>query len=105
VLIAAALKHATGHPLAALDRPWAFALSGGAAVFLAGEALFRRTLALGGDRERALAAVVALLTIPIGTALAAAGQVVALLAVFVVMLVVADGTRERAPGRVLQTPH
>ncbi|MEA2281578.1 MAG: hypothetical protein QOK21_2185 [Solirubrobacteraceae bacterium] len=87
VLIAAALKHATGHPLAALDRPWAFALGGGAAVFLAGEALFRRTLALGGDRERALAAVVALLTIPIGTALAAAGQVVALLAVFVVMLV------------------
>jgi low temperature requirement protein LtrA len=89
VLIAAALKHATGHPFDALDRPWALALGGGAAVFLAGEALFRRTLAIGGDRQRALAAVVALLTIPIGTALASAGQVVALLAVFVAMLVAA----------------
>jgi low temperature requirement protein LtrA len=89
VLIAAALKHATGHPFDALDRPWALALGGGAAVFLGGEALLRRTLAIGGDRERALAAVVALLTIPIGTALASAGQVVALLAIFVAMLVAA----------------
>jgi low temperature requirement protein LtrA len=95
VLIAAALKHATGHPFDALDRPWALALGGGAAVFLAGEALFRRTLRIGGDRERALAAVVALLTIPIGTGIASAGQVVALLAVFVAMLVAA--ARVRSP--------
>jgi low temperature requirement protein LtrA len=86
VLIASALKHATGHPFAALDRTWALALGGGAAVFLAGEAAFRRTLRLGGVRGRALAAPLALVTIPAGTAIAASAQMLALVALLVAML-------------------
>jgi low temperature requirement protein LtrA len=86
VLVAAALKHATGHPFEPLDGTWALALGGGAAVFLAGEALFRRALALGADGIRAVVALLCLATIPVGTEVAAEAQIVALVVLLGAML-------------------
>jgi low temperature requirement protein LtrA len=95
VLVAAGLKHVTGRPFDPLDTPWALALGAGSAVFLLGEAAFRRALRLGEVSPRAVAAVVALATIPIGTQVAAAAQVLALVALFTVMLTAARRTRPR----------
>jgi hypothetical protein len=47
------------------------------------------TLRLGAARERSLAGLVAIATIPLGTLLAASAQVVALIALLVAMLVAA----------------
>jgi low temperature requirement protein LtrA len=95
VVIAAGLKHVTGRPFEPLDTPWALALGGGSAVFLLGEAAFRRALRLGGDAPRAIAALAALATIPLGTQVTAAAQVLALVAVFIAMLAGARRTRPR----------
>lgn len=96
IAIAFALKTVTGHAFATLPQAQAFALGAGACVFLLGEALFRRTLALAGQRGRAVIALLALTTIPIGSELGAALQVIALVALFVVMLVADE--RGRAAG-------
>jgi low temperature requirement protein LtrA len=66
IVLAAGLKHAIGHPFDRLDAAHALLLAGGAAVFLAGDVGFRRTLRLGPGRLRAAAAVLALATIPVG---------------------------------------
>jgi low temperature requirement protein LtrA len=86
IAIAAALKQSIGHPFADLTVAEALMLGGGAAAFLVGEALYRRTLGIGGGRVRVIAAVAALATIPLGTAVAVTAQLAALVAVFVVML-------------------
>jgi low temperature requirement protein LtrA len=96
VLIAAGLKHVTGKPFDPLDTPWALMLGGGTAVFLLGEAWFRRALRLGATTPRVLCALAALTTIPLGTQVAAAAQVFALVAVFSAMLV-ATARRRRRP--------
>ena len=87
IAIATGLKTATGHGLDALPEALAMALGGGAAAFLIGEALFRRTLAIGAVGSRAFAAAVALATIPIGVHVEATAQLAVLVGVFVVMLV------------------
>ena len=66
IVLAAGLKHAVGHAFDPLDLAHALLLSGGVAVFLAGDIGFRRTLRLGPSRLRAVAAVLALATIPLG---------------------------------------
>jgi low temperature requirement protein LtrA len=66
IVLAAGLKHAIGHPFDRLDAAHALLLAGGAAIFLAGDVGFRRTLRLGPGRLRAAAAVLALATIPVG---------------------------------------
>jgi low temperature requirement protein LtrA len=78
--IAFALKKATGHAFHELDLAPALGLGGGVAVFLVGDVGFRRTLGLGSGRLRAAAAVLALATIPIGTALDAFAQIAVLVA-------------------------
>src|SRR4051794_12229591 len=60
VLIAAGLKHVTGRPFEPLETPWALMLGGGSAVFLLGEAWFRRALRLGATPPRGLCALAAL---------------------------------------------
>jgi low temperature requirement protein LtrA len=95
IAMAATLKRASGHPFDDLSAAEALMLGGGAAAFLLGEALFRRTLALGRSRGRAIAAVAAAATIPLGTALAAVAQLAALVAVFVAMLL---AETRRAPA-------
>jgi low temperature requirement protein LtrA len=87
IAMAATLKEASGHPFDQLTTAEGLMLGGGAAAFLVGEALFRRTLEIGRWRGRAIAALAAMATIPLGTAVAVTAQLAALVAVFVSMLV------------------
>ena len=96
VAIAFALKSTTGHAFSALALAQAVALGGGVALFLLGEALFRHTLELGGERGRGLCAMLALSTIPVGRA-AAALQLAALVGLFVAMLANVD---RQSPARL-----
>jgi len=95
IAIAFALKTVTGHAFSSLPQAQAIALGAGVCVFLLGEAMFRRTLAIAGQRERTVVGLLALATIPIGSELAAALQVVAIVVLFVAMLVAAE--RRTAP--------
>jgi low temperature requirement protein LtrA len=81
VTLAAGLKDAIGHASDPLDLAHALLLSGGAALFLAGDVLFRRTLAIGRGHLRATAAALALATIPLGLTVSALAQLAALLVV------------------------
>jgi low temperature requirement protein LtrA len=83
---AAAMEHAIGHPYDELAFALALALGGGTAIFLVGHALFRRILHLPWRPWRALAAVLALATIPLGTEVSALAQLAALAAALVVCL-------------------
>jgi low temperature requirement protein LtrA len=93
IAIAAALKQSIGNPFDDLTTAAAVMLGGGAAAFLIGEALFRRTLEIGSAGDRTLAALAALATIPLGAGVALVVQVAALVAVFVLMLVAEGGRR------------
>jgi low temperature requirement protein LtrA len=93
IAIAAAEKTVVAHPLDALDVAPAVALGGGVAVFLAGDALFRRSLAIGPGGRRAGAAVVALVTIPLALAVAVL-QLVALVAVLAALFAVEAPRRQ-----------
>jgi low temperature requirement protein LtrA len=81
IVLAAGLKDAIGHAYDPLDLAHALMLSGGAALFLAGNVLFRRTLRIGPGRLRAAAAALALATIPLGLAVSALAQLAVLVAV------------------------
>jgi low temperature requirement protein LtrA len=96
VCVAVGLKKATGHAYDTLDGGPALVLAGGAALFLAGDVWFRGTLRLGAPAGRAVAALVALATIPLGTEIAALAQVGAL------ALVVAAGATA-VPRRAHET--
>jgi low temperature requirement protein LtrA len=101
VCVAVGLKKATGHAYDPLESGPALVLAGGAAVFLAGDVWFRRVLAIGTGPARAIGALLAVATIPIGTEVAAIAQV-GVLAVVVAMaatpgaLVSIRGRRARA---------
>ncbi|HEY3191712.1 MAG TPA: low temperature requirement protein A [Solirubrobacterales bacterium] len=83
---AAALERAIGHAFDPLDFARALALGGGTAVFLVGHAFFRRILDLPLRPWRALAAVLALATIPLGTEFSALAQIGALAGSFGICL-------------------
>jgi low temperature requirement protein LtrA len=74
IALAAGLKDAIGHAFDPLDLAHAWLLAGGVAVFLAGDILFRRTLGIGPARHRAIAAALALATVPVGLAASAVFQ-------------------------------
>jgi low temperature requirement protein LtrA len=76
--LSSALERAIGHPSGSLVVGRAVELGGGAALFLIGDAMFRRTLRIGTARWRLAAAALALATIPLGTAGSALLQLVAL---------------------------
>jgi low temperature requirement protein LtrA len=80
VCVAVGLKKATGHAYDELEAGQALVLAGGVALFLAGDVWFRRVLRIGVgvDAARAVGALVALATIPLGTEVAAVAQVAAL---------------------------
>ena len=94
IAIAASLKSASGQPFEELSAAEALMLGGGGGAFLLGEALFRRTLGIGRWRGRTIAAVAALATVPLGTAVAASAQLAALVVVFLVLLL----GKSRRPG-------
>ncbi|MBL1083825.1 low temperature requirement protein A [Streptomyces actinomycinicus] len=105
VYLAAGVKKTLGHLGDHPHRGPALALAGGVALFLAGDAVFRRTLGLRPVRFRAAAAPVALLTALPGTLLPAYAELLALVALLTVMLAVEarwcttpSPARERAGG-------
>jgi low temperature requirement protein LtrA len=86
IVLAAGLKDVVGHAFDPLDLAHALMLSGGVAIFLAGDVLFRRTLQIGPGYLRALAAALALATTPLGPAVSGLAQLVALLLVLAASL-------------------
>ncbi|HMJ32387.1 MAG TPA: low temperature requirement protein A [Baekduia sp.] len=93
ICLAVGLKKATGHAYDPLGTGPALTLAGGAALFLLGDVWFRAVLHIRRSAPRALGALVALATIPLGTEVAAVAQVAALVAV------VAVAAMAGAPGR------
>ncbi len=89
--IAAAEKKVVAHPFESLATAQAVTLGAAAALFMLGDVLFRRTLKIGRGPVRAVAAVLAAATIPLGLA-AAALQLAALVA----LLAAALATEQRA---------
>lgn len=88
VTMAAGLKLSIGHAGDSLQPGPAAALAGGAALFLAGAAALRRAFRIGPIRVRVAGALLAMSTIPLGTRVAAAVQLVALVLLFVALLAV-----------------
>jgi low temperature requirement protein LtrA len=88
VAIASGIKVAIGHPGDALEAGRALALGGGTALFLCGEAGFRRTLAIGRGAVRLVAGAAALATVPLGTALSATWQLAGVVVVLIGALAV-----------------
>ncbi|HEX7256091.1 MAG TPA: low temperature requirement protein A [Gaiellaceae bacterium] len=101
VLVAAGLKKAIPDPSGSLDDFTAVALAGGTAMFLAADAGLRGVLGIGRSRALAVASVVMLATVPLGTAVSAAAQVAAIVAIVTLALV---SDRPRA-GTATRTAH
>jgi low temperature requirement protein LtrA len=97
IAMAAGLKDVVGHAFDPLDLAHALLLSGGVALFLAGDVLFRHTLHIGPGRLRALAATLALATTPLGLAVSAIAQLAALVIVLFGSLV-SEYTRAGSPS-------
>jgi hypothetical protein len=81
VSVAAGLKKAVGAPYDPLDGWIASELASGVALFLVCDVGFRRTLGITGGRVRLAAAVVSVLTIPLGIEIAGLAQVGVLAAI------------------------
>lgn len=96
VAIAAGIHEAIGHPGEPMARGGAVALAGGVSLFFVGDTEFRRTLNVGPLSLRLGIAAVALATIPVGTALGGAWQLVALVVVVAAGLAVEE-IRTRQP--------
>jgi low temperature requirement protein LtrA len=80
IAAAAGIKKVTGHPGEHLHFAQALSLGGGVALFMLGDLLFRRTLAIGALRWRSAAVAAALVTLPLGLGVSAAAQLLALVA-------------------------
>jgi low temperature requirement protein LtrA len=99
ITIAAGVKHSIGHVADPLDTASALALGGGVALYLAGDVAFRATLRIRPVGFRAAAALVALGTVALGVRVAAAAQLVGLVAILAVMLA-AEARQRRAEAAV-----
>jgi low temperature requirement protein LtrA len=88
VSLAAGIKVAMQHP--GLTLPWqpSLALSGGVALFLAGEVLFRRALGIGPLRYRIGAACTAVMMFAVGVSFSSAAEIALLTGVVAIALVV-----------------
>jgi low temperature requirement protein LtrA len=96
VLAAAGIKKAIGHAYDPLETTQALVLGGGVALFLAADVGFRRVLGLGRSLHRAVAALLALATVPLGTEVAAVAQLAALVVLLAVALAGEATARPRA---------
>jgi low temperature requirement protein LtrA len=101
--IAAALEEAIAHAFDPLSFARALALAGGTAVFLAGHAAFRRVLGLTSKPWRAVALVLALATIPLGTGTSALAQLAVLVAALGVCIAGESLVSEKTTGGRSQT--
>ena len=97
VTIAAAEHAAIEHPFDALSVARALLLSGGVALFLAGEIAFRRQLGLAVHTSRIVVVPLALAAIPVGARLSAVAQVASLAVLLSVAIAIdrAGGARTR----------
>jgi low temperature requirement protein LtrA len=100
VCISAGLERAIGHAFDPLSFARALELGGGTALFLLGHAFFRQVLGLPPKPWRALAALLALATIPLGTETSALVQLAAL----VVPLGVCLGLEARSERGLASAP-
>jgi low temperature requirement protein LtrA len=87
VVVAAGIKKAVGHAFGHLTLGQALALAGGVAIYLVADVAFRRILDLDRLRYRAIGAVLAFATVPLGLTVAAA-QLFALIVLLMAMLYV-----------------
>ena len=92
VAMASAERRATEDPFAASSWPVAAILAGGVALYLCGDVLFRRELAIGRNVLRLGAAALALATIPLGGAVTAFAQIAGLV-LLLGLLFVAESRR------------
>jgi low temperature requirement protein LtrA len=97
VLIAAALKKATGHPFDPASSAAAIELGGGVALFIAGDIAFRRALRIAASPAHVYTALLAAATIPLGK-VAPAAQIAALVAILVGLAVSRSPQRRAAPA-------
>jgi low temperature requirement protein LtrA len=107
VALAAGVKRSIGHAFEALGLPLALALAGGVALYLFGDALFRRSLRMAPGWFRATAGAVALASVPVGLTAGAVAQLaflVALLAATAVLEKRFTGGRAAAPARAPAAP-
>jgi low temperature requirement protein LtrA len=95
IAIAAGVKKSLGHVGERLDLSAALALALGVMVYVVGDVVFRKVLALGPVRFRSAAGALALGTVALGLLVSAAVQLVALIALECLALLVesraADG--------------
>jgi low temperature requirement protein LtrA len=103
VSIAAGLEHAISHPFDSLSFARALELSGGAALYLVGHAFFRSVLGLSFKPWRAVALVLALATIPLGTGTSALVQLAVLVAALGVCIAGESLVSEKTTGGRSQT--
>jgi low temperature requirement protein LtrA len=96
VLAAAGIKKAIGHAYDPLETAQALVLGGGVALFLAADVGFRRVLGLGRSLHRAVAALLALATVPLGSEVAAVAQLAALVVLLAAALAGEETSRPRA---------
>jgi low temperature requirement protein LtrA len=101
--LAAGLERAIGHAFDPLSFARALELGGGTALYLAGHAVFRAVLGLSFKPWRALAAVLALGTIPLGTATSALAQLAVLVAALGACMVAEAAISEKTTGGCSQT--
>ena len=101
IAIAAGLKKATGLPSGPLEVAAALELAAGVALFLMAAALFCRTLGISHGPWRALAAGLALLSVPLGVGVSATAQLAGLVALLVAMLI-AEHTQARRGASAAQ---
>jgi low temperature requirement protein LtrA len=92
VLLAAGVKKTIGHPAEHLTWFAAIALAGGVGLFLLGHGLFRLVLGLPGALNRLAGAVLTLVAVPVGHAVAGAAELAVVLAI-VVATVASDAFR------------
>jgi low temperature requirement protein LtrA len=86
VLVATGLKKAIPEPLEPLSDATAVALAGGAAMFVAADAVMLRRLGIAQSPLRIAAAVALLATIPLGAWVSVAAQVAAAAAIIAAAL-------------------
>jgi low temperature requirement protein LtrA len=103
VCIAAGLERAIGHAFDELSFARTLELGGGTALYLAGHAFFRRALGLSFKPWRALALVLALATIPLGTETSALVQLAVLVAALAACIAAEGVAPEKTTGGRSQT--
>jgi low temperature requirement protein LtrA len=95
VAVAAAMHEAIGHAFHELAAARALTLAGGVALYLVGDALYRHSLGIGRSHWRLACAAAVLLTIPLGTSIAAEAQIAALVLLLAACFALETAERSR----------